>query len=104
MLIVNSDSEIFNVYRWRLQQEHALRVSKGSSMTDEAVKSFIDGCRFIVGLYSISDHADFPSYELYTEELRHATWRGVNRTSWHARHVRLCVDDDRQPVNCIIHG
>ncbi|CAF9910208.1 MAG: hypothetical protein GOMPHAMPRED_006998 [Gomphillus americanus] len=87
---IQIDSEISNVYKWRLQQEHALRVSKGSSMADEAVKSFIDGY--------------FPSYELYTEELRHATWRGINRTDWHARHVRLCIDDDRQAMNCIIDG
>ena len=73
-------------------------------MTDEAVKSFIDGCKFIVLSYTSSDHADFPSYELYTEELRHATWRGINRTDWHARHVRLCIDDDRQAMSCIVDG
>lgn len=33
------------VYEWRLEQESALRVAKGSGMTDEQVVKFVDGCR-----------------------------------------------------------
>ncbi|KZF25404.1 P-loop containing nucleoside triphosphate hydrolase protein [Xylona heveae TC161] len=32
------------VYDWRLQQEAALRLSKGVGMTDEEVIKFVDGC------------------------------------------------------------
>lgn len=34
------------VYEWRLQAEHKLRDEKGSGMTDDQVKKFIDGCNF----------------------------------------------------------
>ena len=32
------------VYKWRLQQEETTRAQKGSGMTDEQVKHFVDGC------------------------------------------------------------
>ncbi|KAL9624389.1 MAG: hypothetical protein Q9160_001351 [Pyrenula sp. 1 TL-2023] len=44
------------VYKWRLEQEQSLRESKGSGMTDEQVKEFVDGY--------------YPSYELFTDTLR----------------------------------
>lgn len=34
------------VYDWRLQQEAALRASKGTGMTDEQVIHFVNGCKF----------------------------------------------------------
>ena len=33
------------VYDWRLQQEAALRASKGAGMTDEQVINFVNGCK-----------------------------------------------------------
>jgi pantothenate kinase-related protein Tda10 len=33
------------VYNWRLEQEAGLRAMKGSGMTDEQVKKFVDGCK-----------------------------------------------------------
>jgi hypothetical protein len=33
------------VYDWRLQQEAALRDSKGAGMTDEQVINFVNGCK-----------------------------------------------------------
>jgi hypothetical protein len=33
------------VYEWRLQQEAALRASKGVGMTDEQVINFVNGCK-----------------------------------------------------------
>ena len=32
------------VYAWRLEQEAALREKRGSGMTDEEVRQFVDGC------------------------------------------------------------
>ena len=32
-------------YEWRLQQEAALRASKGVGMTDEQVINFVNGCK-----------------------------------------------------------
>jgi len=34
------------VYIWRLEAEVKLRIEKGSGMTDEQVKKFVDGCEF----------------------------------------------------------
>lgn len=32
------------VYEWRLEQEAALRATKGAGMTDEQVVDFVNGC------------------------------------------------------------
>lgn len=43
---VGSDAEeTAYVYKWRLQQEAALRAAKGSGMTDEQVINFVNGCK-----------------------------------------------------------
>lgn len=34
------------VYDWRLEAEVKLRAAKGSGMTDEQVKRFVDGCKY----------------------------------------------------------
>ena len=44
------------MYTWRLEQEHNLWKSKGKGMSDDDVKTFVDGY--------------YPAYELYTEGLR----------------------------------
>jgi D-glycerate 3-kinase len=48
--------DLRNVYTWRLQQEHKMIEAKGSGMSDEQVKAFVDGY--------------MPSYELYLDELK----------------------------------
>ena len=50
------------VYEWRIEQEHALRKSHGSGMTDKQVIAFVD------------DY--FPAYQLYTHALRTSPCRG----------------------------
>ncbi|KAF2026311.1 P-loop containing nucleoside triphosphate hydrolase protein [Setomelanomma holmii] len=48
--------DLNNVYTWRLQQEHKMIESKGSGMSDDQVRAFIDGY--------------MPSYEVYLDALR----------------------------------
>jgi D-glycerate 3-kinase len=49
-------TDLHNVYTWRLQQEHKMIEAKGSGMSDEQVRAFIDGY--------------MPSYEVYLDQLR----------------------------------
>lgn len=74
------------VYKWRLQQEEGLWKKKGSGMTDEQVKNFVDGY--------------YPSYELYTEALR----QGVFGKDEYAkgRQMRLVVGQDRKVQQVIV--
>lgn len=66
------------VYEWRLEQEAALRREKGSGMTDEMVRRFVDGY--------------YPAYEMYTEGVR----AGVVRGKGTGRQLRLVVGRDRK--------
>lgn len=66
------------VYDWRLQQEAALRASKGAGMTDEQVINFVDGY--------------YPAYELYTPMLR----KGIFESGDKGRQLRLVVGQDRR--------
>ena len=43
------------VYEWREQQEASLRASKGSGMTTEEVKNFVDGCGYTLNHGSFYD-------------------------------------------------
>ena len=53
--IVFAADDIHDVYKWRLEQEQALRKTTGEGMIDEEVKKFID--RY------------FPCYQLYYDDL-----------------------------------
>ncbi|KAI9704752.1 MAG: hypothetical protein M1836_006532 [Candelina mexicana] len=76
--LIHIDSEDTQyVYRWRREQEAALRASKGSGMTDEKVIKFVDGY--------------YPAYELYTDKLR----GGVIKDKGSGRQLRLVVGADR---------
>ncbi|CAO2653244.1 Nn.00g026550.m01.CDS01 [Neocucurbitaria sp. VM-36] len=55
-LIHLDTDDLKNVYRWRLQQEHAMIKTKGSGMADNEVRAFVRGY--------------MPGYELYLNELR----------------------------------
>jgi len=77
------------VYQWRLQQEKDLWEKKGSGMTDEQVRKFVD------------DY--YPAYELYTDTLRSGVFRpapeaGVDHGSVQrrGRQLRLVVGEDRK--------
>jgi D-glycerate 3-kinase len=74
------------VYKWRLQQEEGLREKRGSGMTDEQVKNFVDGY--------------YPSYELYTETLRQGVFG--NGEDAKGRQMRLVVGEDRKVQQVII--
>ncbi|KAL1301993.1 hypothetical protein AAFC00_002447 [Neodothiora populina] len=65
------------VYDWRLQQEAALRASKGRGMTDEQVVEFVNGY--------------YPAYELYTDVLRNGIYPGEA-----GKQLRLVVDKARK--------
>jgi D-glycerate 3-kinase len=72
------------VYKWRLQQEATTKRDKGSGMTDEQVKEFVDGY--------------YPSYELYTETLRRGVFAPKGAGAWKGdgRQLRLVVGEDRK--------
>lgn len=73
---IHIDTEdLRNVYTWRLQQEHKMIESKGSGMSDEQVRSFIDGY--------------MPSYELYLDQLRRGLFEDKGRM------VRVILDKGR---------
>ncbi|KIW91759.1 uncharacterized protein Z519_07728 [Cladophialophora bantiana CBS 173.52] len=69
------------VYKWRLEQEAGLRAARGSGMTDEQVKHFVDGY--------------YPAYELYTDTLRQGVFRGI-KDDWQSKQLRLVVGEDRK--------
>jgi D-glycerate 3-kinase len=58
-------TDLRNVYTWRLQQEHKMIAAKGSGMSDEQVRAFIDGY--------------MPSYEIYLDKLREGLFREKGR-------------------------
>jgi D-glycerate 3-kinase len=70
------------VYAWRLEQEVALRKAKGveNAMTDEQVRSFVDGY--------------YPAYELYTDSLRKGVFHDVPEKK--GAQLRLVVGRDRR--------
>jgi D-glycerate 3-kinase len=68
-------TDLRNVYTWRLQQEHKMIESKGSGMSDEQVRAFIDGY--------------MPSYEIYLDRLREGLF------SEKGRMVRVELDKSR---------
>ncbi|KAJ5175333.1 uncharacterized protein N7482_001210 [Penicillium canariense] len=74
------------VYEWRQEQERTLRAAKGTGMTEDQVKRFVDGY--------------YPSYELFTETLREGVFKPRNTptaaSDWQGRQLRLVVDRDRR--------
>jgi D-glycerate 3-kinase len=71
--------ETMYVYEWRLEQEVALRKEKGTGMTDEQVKKFVDGY--------------YPAYELFTDSLRKGIFKGPDSQG---KQLRLVVGRDRK--------
>ncbi|PYH98949.1 uridine/cytidine kinase [Aspergillus ellipticus CBS 707.79] len=85
------------VYDWRQEQERTLRAAKGTGMTEEQVKHFVDGY--------------YPSYELFTETIRRGAFKPCPHTTAaflpladsEGRQLHLIVDKNRkvQEVNRI---
>lgn len=67
--------DLRNVYTWRLQQEHKMIETKGSGMTDDQVRAFVDGY--------------MPSYEVYLDKLREGLFEDGGRM------VRVVLDKSR---------
>ena len=65
------------VYQWREEQERVLRESKGSGMTSEQIRAFVDGY--------------YPAYELFTDGLRAGIFEGGKE-----RQLRLVINRDRK--------
>lgn len=68
--------DLRNVYRWRLQQEHAMWKVKGAGMSDDDVRAFVRGY--------------MPAYELYLEGLREGFFEAGS-----GRHVSVVMDRER---------
>lgn len=77
---IDAEDPLF-VYKWRLEQEADLRASRGSGMTDDQVRHFVDGY--------------YPAYELYTDTLRDGVFKDT-KPDWQGRQLRLIVGQDRR--------
>lgn len=79
-VLVHIDAEDLKyVYEWRLEAEQKLRQLKGveNAMTNEQVKTFVDGY--------------FPAYELYTQGLRQSKWGEKD-----GKKLRMVIDKQRK--------
>jgi D-glycerate 3-kinase len=74
------------VYKWRLEQEAALRRDKGTGMSDEQVVRFVDGY--------------YPAYELFTDGVRSGVLKG-SRKDVEGAQLRLVVGRDRKVVEVV---
>jgi D-glycerate 3-kinase len=72
--------DLQNVYRWRIDQEHALLRQRGEGMTDEGVVSFVKGY--------------MPGYELYLGRLR-----GESFPEKKGAHLRVTLGRERNVVS-----
>ena len=73
------------VYKWRLEQEAALRRDKGAGMNDDQVMKFVDGY--------------YPAYELFTEGVRNGVLRGGKDAK--GAQLRLVVGRDRKVIEVV---
>lgn len=83
---VHLDTEhLHNVYRWRIQQEEALRAVKGTGQTDEQVIAFVQ-------VY-------MPAYEIYLDRLRQEAFPAGRHGTQGRRQLRVCLDENRGVVS-----
>ena len=75
--------ETMYVYAWRLEQEEALRKSKGSGMTEEQVINFVDGY--------------YPAYELFADKLRQGSLVGGQKAQ-----LRIVIGQDRRKKQVVL--
>jgi D-glycerate 3-kinase len=74
------------VYKWRLEQEAALRRDKGTGMSDAQVVKFVDGY--------------YPAYELFTEGVKSGVFKGKGKKAQGAQ-LRLVVGRDRKVIEVV---
>ena len=83
--LVHLDTDdLANVYAWRMQQEHALRKTKGGGMSDEEVVMFVQSY--------------MPAYELYLNPLRQGLFTPVDSDDGQMGKEQLRVLMDRARV------
>lgn len=74
-----SQAGLENVFRWRLQAEHAMKASNGGKgMTDEQVHKFVE--RYM------------PGYEIWGEEVT------SEKRPWHGKGLRLDIGSEREVI------
>ncbi|KAI1125087.1 P-loop containing nucleoside triphosphate hydrolase protein [Nemania abortiva] len=84
--LIHLDTDrLSNVYRWRIQQEEALRATKGTGQTDEQVIAFVQ-------VY-------MPAYELYLERLQTEAFVQKRGAKGVQTQVRVLLGDDRQVIS-----
>ncbi|GAW23913.1 hypothetical protein ANO14919_134900 [Xylariales sp. No.14919] len=84
--LIHLDTDrLANVYRWRMQQEDALRATKGMGQTDEEVIEFV--------------RVYMPAYELYLEKLRNEPFVPHKSVSGLRTQARIQLDDDRKVLS-----
>lgn len=74
------------VYKWRLEQETALRRDKGTGMSDKQIVKFVDGY--------------YPAYELFTDGVRSGVVKGKGKETEGAQ-LRLVVGRDRRVIEVV---
>ncbi|KAI8364484.1 P-loop containing nucleoside triphosphate hydrolase protein [Choanephora cucurbitarum] len=97
-----SPQQLNQVYQWRLQQEHSLKLTKGQGLSDEAVRLFVDSYMPAYQLYLPRlDQVGFYGYGLHGEP--HAAYEGLFRRdhgySQPNRHLRIVLDSDRRVLD-----
>ncbi|KAJ5529557.1 hypothetical protein N7527_002950 [Penicillium freii] len=84
--LVHLDTDdLVNVYRWRMQQEHALRARTNESMTDEQVVQFVKGY--------------MAAYELYLDQLRRGLFGLSASNADNKGQLRVVLDQNRTLVD-----
>ncbi|KAI1325281.1 P-loop containing nucleoside triphosphate hydrolase protein [Xylariaceae sp. FL0255] len=80
LIHLNTD-QLVNVYKWRIEQEEALRAAKGTGQTDDQVVAFV--------------RVYMPAYELYLERLQNEAFVPKSSASGLNTQLRIQLDIDR---------
>jgi D-glycerate 3-kinase len=84
-------NDLMNVYRWRLEQEHALHKTKNRGMSDDQVIEFI--------------RCYMPAYELYLDALRQGFFSSLPADARAKKeHKRVILGRDRSIVGIVTCG
>ncbi|PWY90365.1 D-glycerate 3-kinase-like protein [Aspergillus sclerotioniger CBS 115572] len=83
--------DLANVYRWRLQQEHALLQAKNEGMTDDEVLAFVKGY--------------MPAYELYLDSVRTGIFKSLLAEEQARKgQLRVILDSERRIVDVVTYA
>lgn len=88
--LVHLDTDdLTNVYRWRMQQEHALRRNQNKRMSDEQVIPFVE--------------CYMPAYELYLDYLRQGFFNGLSPDERAQKgYSRVVLGREREIIEMVI--